>query len=151
MTATDDLAVLLAALDASEGTDDALLLMAVADELEARGDPRAAGLRRSPEARPRRQDRSENWPVGIACVWGWGVNLHPGPPRYASGLVQPADQARLPPGVLPGLPHLRGYPTRSAAYLGLAEAITPRGFAEGVMALDGHEEAKALLRLLGHA
>ncbi len=125
MTTTDatDLARLLAALD--DGDDS--MLPIVADLLEEAGDQRAVGLRRVAgwHAYTGFQPHLREAPVaGEPRIWGWIPNL-PGNEKYAYGLLKPAVFSRLRDNVWPGIPEGRYYPTRSAAYLALAAALTP--------------------------
>lgn len=107
-----DLAALLAAVD----DDQPGALGLLADLLEERQDPRAAGLRQVPHRKA---------PHRVGGFWYW-ERREPGEAYYAHSLVTAVFEEL--PGLdalpRPGLgERLARYPTRSAAYLALAHAL----------------------------
>ena len=139
----NDYTALLAAIDAG----DDLALLALADLMEGHDDPRAAELRAI--AIPRYEPYSY-WPAGtiiggVATIrpslasehpgekspwksWAWWTDLDGCHEHRDSASGVRADvYRRLPGGV--ETTHHRGrrrvYPTRSAAFLALAEALSP--------------------------
>lgn len=118
MTTTTDYAALCAAIDA--GDDGALLPLA--DWLEETGDPRAAGMRRASAF------RAGHW-LGLKDGPAHWCSLGSNPQRsglddevfdrLAGGEVHVTEQRRYEQF------RQRVYPSRSAAYLALEEALTP--------------------------
>lgn len=117
MSITPDITALCAALDA--GDDSAL--GPLADALEEAGDPRAAGM---PPAIDAWRDTRPDWNDGPdETRWGWWEECDD---SHAGGWAQYAILTRSEFAALPGQesrPHWKGYPSRSAAYLALAEAL----------------------------
>lgn len=122
MTTTDDIAALRAALDAG---DDGVLPV-LADALEEAGDARAAGLRRIGDRRPLDTwDPMDTW----ARRHGWLLENCPGvcfgkhtAPAQLPAKVFRRMLRRTAKIVSPRVDYY--YPTRSAAYLALATALT---------------------------
>lgn len=146
MTLTADIAALCAAID--QGDDEAL--PALADAMEDAGDPRAAAIRRMTAHGPRWErdyrpakceaDRTHARRNG-RDGWGWLSDEYMTPGGVMSARVDVAVYRRLAGrGCTPFARHggpdnvaflhsvrAKVYPTRSAAYLALAEALAKEG------------------------
>lgn len=114
MPTNRDITALRAAIDQGDDT----VLPFLADALEDAGDPRTAGLRRALR-------------LGFKPEAGWGhwrVSRNARPKR-AQGRVSYEEFARLREGDLHtvGAAMWREFPTRSAAYLALADALVGGG------------------------
>lgn len=128
-------AYLLAAID--EGDDIALPILA--DWLEEAGDARAGHVREEGELNPPRQQE------GGAVYLRSAVE-----PSRAGGWLPHSFFPRLAGGVLlapsPGQPERRLYPTRSAALLALAEALSRVPGGSNMTEADAREMADMLVK-----
>jgi|ERR1700733_1332669 len=127
-TFTTDLTHALAAITAAvDAGDDSPLTDGVwADLLEETGDSRAAGLRRAVAYAQAHADAASGWGKA-SSGYGWRQTAS----NSWTGAVEPRIFDRLPEPEEPGFRHIWNdvdmviYPTKTAAFLALAAALTP--------------------------
>jgi hypothetical protein len=123
-------------LDRCPDDEVAELLGVLADALEDDGDVRAAGFRLIGDRRPR------HWTCHATEEWQW-FNAAPRTGESSAWLIPPDTWGRLAPTITDT--SAKAYPSRSAAFIALAEALVIGGPAvicrHGIdyAVLEGHE------------